>query len=233
MTEKRLQLHVNLLAIREKKYETHLGREAKFEFFTSGLRYIIRYRTYMVGYKEYWHQVVYPQQYERYVRPQTFLDSFKVELAESTAKKHENKKLWDDDSYSWIANLVTSLTKFLQTAPSKTYAEQELRQLPNSKPYIKNGQYQGQTIILDNKEFMFIFFGYSGDHASVVNIAFPPIKKEEMLKIYDLLHGGLSKLFAETKRNVFDVGNGYCAFIDQDNKSYAIQILKAKKSAVQ
>ncbi len=233
MTEKRLQLPVRLLAIREKTYETHPGREAKFEFFASGSRYIIRYRTYMVGYKEYWHQVVYPLQYKRYARPQGFLDSFRVESVESPKKINENDKLWDDESYSWIANLVLSLKKFLQTAPSKTYAEQELRQLPNSKPYIKHGQYQGQTVILDNKEFMFIFLGYTGDHASVVNIALPPIKKEEMLRIYDLLHGGLSKRFAESKKNVFDVGNGYYAFIDQDNKSYAIQILKAKKSAVQ
>lgn len=84
MTEKRLQMRLNLLDSHEIKYETHLGREAKFELFSSGLRYIIRFRTYMIGYKEYWHQVIYPQQYERYARPQTFLDSFKVELVEST-----------------------------------------------------------------------------------------------------------------------------------------------------
>ena len=86
MTEKRLQLPVRLLAIREKTYETHPGREAKFEFFASGSRYIIRYRTYMVGYKEYWHQVVYPLQYKRYARPQGFLDSFRVESVESPKK---------------------------------------------------------------------------------------------------------------------------------------------------
>jgi hypothetical protein len=86
MTEKRLQMNVNLLESREKKYETHLGREAKFEFFSSGSRYIIRYRTYMIGYKEYWHQVVYPQQNERYVRPQAFLDSFSIEPTKSPQK---------------------------------------------------------------------------------------------------------------------------------------------------
>jgi hypothetical protein len=234
MTEKRLQMDVNLLESREKKYETHFGREAKFEFLSSGLRYIIKYRTYMIGYKEYWHQVVYPQQYERYVCPQTFLDSFKVDLAKSAEYKYANNKLWDDESYTWFANLFASLTKFLKTAPSKIYVEQELRQLPNSKPYIKNGQYQGQSIILDNnKEFMFIFFGYSGGHVSDANIAFPPLKQEGILKIYDLIHRGLSKHYTETKKNVFDVGNGYYAFIDQDNKSYTISILKAKKSAVQ
>lgn len=232
MTEKRLQMNVNLLESREKKYENHLGRDAKFEFFSSGLRYIIRYRTYMIGYKEYWHQVVYPQQYERYVRPQTFLDSFKIDFAKSSEKKSTSNELWNDESYTWFANIIVPLTKLLKATSSKNYAEQELRKLPNSKPYIKNGQYQGQSIISDNKEFMFIFFGYSGDHVSVVNIGFAPIKKEGLLKIYDLIHVSLSKLFIETKKNVFDVGNGYYAFIDQDNKSYAIQILKAKESAV-
>ena len=42
------------------------------------------------------------------------------------------KRLWDDESCSWIANLVLSLKNFLQTAPSKTYAEQKLRQLRGS-----------------------------------------------------------------------------------------------------
>lgn len=79
MTEQRLRLPVRLMASREKTYKSNPGRDAEYEFFVSGSRYIIRYRTYMVGYKEYWHQVVYPSQYERYARPQAFLDSFRVE----------------------------------------------------------------------------------------------------------------------------------------------------------
>ena len=78
MTEKRLQVNVNLLESHEIKYGNHPGRDAKLEFFSSGSRYIIRFRTYMIEYKEFWHQVVYPHQYERNARPQTFLDSFKV-----------------------------------------------------------------------------------------------------------------------------------------------------------
>lgn len=235
MTEKRLQMDVNLLESREKKYENHLGREAKFEFFSSGSRYIIRYRTYMIGYKEYWQQVVYPQQYEGYVRPQTFLDSFKLYFAESEENKSTNKKLWDDKSYTWFANIIAGLTKLVKTTPSKIYAEQELRQLPNSKPRIKNRQYQGQIILFDNKEFMLIFFSYSGDHVSGANIAIFPIKKEKMLEIYDLVHGSLSKLFVETEKNVFDAGNGYYASIEQNNELFGIAILifKAKNSAVQ
>ncbi|MDR1662321.1 MAG: hypothetical protein LBR95_07855 [Azoarcus sp.] len=83
MTGQRLQLPVRLVDSREKKYKSNPGRDAEYEFFSSGTRYIIRYRTYMVGYKEYWHQVVYPSQYERYARPQAFLDSFSVELGSS------------------------------------------------------------------------------------------------------------------------------------------------------
>jgi hypothetical protein len=79
MTEKGLRVPVHLLASQEITYKTHPGRDAKFEFVASGLRYIIRYRTYMIGHKEYWHQVVYPFRYQRYASPQAFLDSFKVE----------------------------------------------------------------------------------------------------------------------------------------------------------
>jgi len=232
LTEKRLQVNVNLKEKTEIKYENHLGREAKYEFKYSGLQYIIRWRAYMIGYKEYWHQVVYPQQYERYAQPQKFLDSFKIDLAKSAEKKLAKNNLWDDESYAWFGKIVNSLTIFLKTAPLKDSAEKELRQLPNSKPYIKNEKYQGQSIFLDNKEFMFIFFDYNGDRVSVANIAIAPVKKEGMSKIYDLLYGSLSKLFVETKTNVFDVGDGYYAFIDQDKKTYAIQILKAKESAV-
>lgn len=232
LTEKRLQVNVNLIEKTEIKYKNHLGREAIFEFKHSGLQYIIRWRTYMIGYKEYWQQVVYPQQYERYVQPKKFLDSFKVDLSNSAEKNKKKSNLWDDESYKWFGKIVNSLTVFLKTTPLKDSAEKELRQLPNSKPYIKNGQYQGQSIFLDNKEFMFIFFGGNRSHVSVVNIGIAPVKKEAMPKIYDLLHGSLSKLFVQTKTNVFDVGNGYYAFIDQDNKTFSIQILKAQESAV-
>lgn len=78
MTEQSLRVPVRLLSSHEMTYESYPGRDAEFEFSASGTRYIIRFRTYMIGYKEYWHQVVYPSQYEHYVRPQAFLNSFKL-----------------------------------------------------------------------------------------------------------------------------------------------------------
>ena len=126
----------------------------------------------MIGYKEYWQQVVYPQQYEGYVCPQAFLDSFKVHSAEEAANKSTNKKLWNNEDYEWFADLIAVLTKFIKTTPSKKSAEQELGQLPNSKPRIKNGQYQGQIILANNIELMIVFFTYIGDHVSGANIAF-------------------------------------------------------------
>jgi len=146
--------------------------------------------------------------------------------------KSSTNKYWNDEDYIWFGNLVTAFAKIFKGTPAKDDLENALMQLPNSKPYIKKGKYQGQWIFLDNKEFMFIFFGYNDDHVSDANIVLGPVKNEGMSKIYDLLHGSLNKLFVETKKNVFDVGNGYYAFIDQGEKSYGIQILKAKESAV-
>jgi len=232
MTEKRLQIDVNLIEKNEIRYGSYPGLEAKFDFKSSGLQYIMMWRTYTIGFKEYWQQVVYPQQYERYVQPLKYLDSFKVEFDNSEETNISSNNLWKDENYESFGKIINSLTKFLKTVPLKDSAEKELRQIPNSKPYIKNGQYQGQSIYIDGKEFMFIFFGYNNEYVSAVNMAIAPVKTEAKPKIYDLLHGSLSKLFVETKKDVFDVGNGYHAFIEENDKSYLIQILKAKESAV-
>lgn len=155
------------------------------------------------------------------------------EFFKTSSVKSITNKYWSDEDYIWFGNLVTAFAKTLKGNPTKDDLENSLMQLPNSKPYINKGKYQGQIIFVDNKEFLFIYFNYTDNHASVANLCSPPIKRSRLFKMYDLFHGALSKIFIETKVNVFDVGDGFYAFLDQDDNSYSIQILRAKKSVAQ
>lgn len=87
--EKQLKASVTIVRNNTIKYLNYPGREAVFEFYSDKMKYVMRLRTFRVGYKEYSQQVVYPQQFERYVQPQKFLDSFKVD---STKLKTTNTK---------------------------------------------------------------------------------------------------------------------------------------------
>ena len=78
ITQKMLGVKVRLISRHNIKYESHLGIDANFEFIVYGNSYYIRYRNYKIGYKEYFLQVVYPSQYERYANPEAYLNSFKL-----------------------------------------------------------------------------------------------------------------------------------------------------------
>ena len=84
-------------------------------------------------------------------------------------------------------------------------------------------------IFANNKEFMFVFFGgYKDGEAYTANFALPPTIKENMSKNFDLFHRGLGKRFKETKKNTFDVGDGYSAEIHEYSEDNTISVQIAK-----
>jgi hypothetical protein len=228
--EQQLQVPIHIVYSQEKAYKNYPGREVLFEFNVvgSGTKYRTWYRTCQIGYKEYWQFVTYPVRHEQIVRPKTFLDSFQLGSV-TPSSEEKNAQLWDDEVYTWIADIASSLKKFLSTTPSLTRVERELMKLPNSKPYIKNGKYQGQMLLVNNKEFMFVFFGgYKDGEAYTANFALPPTKKENVSKNYDLFHRGLGNRFKETQKDTFDIGDGYLAEIHQYSEDNTISVQIAK-----
>lgn len=135
---------------------------------------------------------------------------------------------WREEDYAAIAKIVAAQKILLQRSPTPLEVERELRLIPNSRPYIKGGVYQGQTLVHDGKEIIFIFAIYHNGKAVSANIVLPPIKKEGQQRMYQLLHHSLSNYYTQISDKVFDVGNGYRAYLDESEskKSYGIQILR-------
>lgn len=137
---------------------------------------------------------------------------------------------WREEDYAALARVVSSLKILLQRSPTQSVVERELRSIPNSKPYVKGGVYQGQLLVHDGKEIIFFFATYQNGIATSANLVLPPIKKNERQKMYQLLYYSLANYHTQITNNVFDIGNGYRAYLDEaeSKKSYGIQILKPR-----
>lgn len=135
---------------------------------------------------------------------------------------------WQEEDYAAIAKIISSLKILLQRSPAPLEVERELSLIPNSKPYIKSGVYQGQVLVHDGKEIIFFFATYQNGKAASANIVLPPIKREERQLMYKLLYHSLSNYYTRVADKAFDIGNGYRAYLDESEskKSYGIQILK-------
>jgi hypothetical protein len=76
--EKRLQVKLKRFYEKDISYGSYQGKEGKFELQLSNMKYYLFSRTFLVGWKEYSFIVLFPKQYERYVNPNKFLNSFKL-----------------------------------------------------------------------------------------------------------------------------------------------------------
>lgn len=141
--------------------------------------------------------------------------------------------VWGDEGYTWMARILKSFSQAVQYGQSKTFVEQDLQKLPNSKSYFKNGAYVGQHIFIGKRPFMFVHYKFKDGRAVVVNAHVGHIKPSGEAAVYDLLHTSLAKNYRETKKNVFQVGGGYYAFLDKSEKAWSVQVLYAKQSVVQ
>lgn len=138
--------------------------------------------------------------------------------------------VWTNEDFKALSDLVLSLKRILQSKLLIDEADEILRQIDSSEPYIKNRQYVGQTIKFKNKDVLFIFFFHSGGHVTVANIGTAPLKEEKKISAYLFLHRSLRERFTEIQDDVFDIGNGYYAFINEYDKHFNIQILKPKNN---
>ena len=129
---------------------------------------------------------------------------------------------------SQVLNAVMRMTMIFQTASRGVASQKRIREVLNCEPAIKDGAYDGETIVKGKVEFRNVSFAYPGNEgASVIEDFNLVISPGETIGILGATGCGKTSLISLIPR-FYDVTKGAVLVDDVDVRDYKLEVLRDK-----
>ena len=129
---------------------------------------------------------------------------------------------------SQVLNAVMRMTMIFQTASRGVASQKRIMEILNCEPAIKDGAYDGETIVKGNVEFRNVSFAYPGNEgASVIEDFNLVISPGETIGILGATGCGKTSLISLIPR-FYDVTKGAVLVDDVDVRDYKLEVLRDK-----
>ena len=129
---------------------------------------------------------------------------------------------------SQVLNAVMRMTMIFQTASRGVASQKRIMEVLNCEPAIKDGAYDGETIVKGKVEFRNVSFAYPGNEgASVIEDFNLVISPGETIGILGATGCGKTSLISLIPR-FYDVTKGAVLVDDVDVKDYKLEVLRDK-----
>lgn len=129
---------------------------------------------------------------------------------------------------SQVLNAVMRMTMIFQTASRGVASQKRIMEILNCEPAIKDGAYDGETIVKGKVEFRNVSFAYLGNEdASVIEDFNLVISPGETIGILGATGCGKTSLISLIPR-FYDVTKGAVLVDDVDVRNYKLEVLRDK-----
>lgn len=129
---------------------------------------------------------------------------------------------------SQVLNAVMRMTMIFQTASRGVASQKRIMEILNCEPAIKDGTYDGETIVKGKVEFRNVSFAYPGNEdASVIEDFNLVISPGETIGILGATGCGKTSLISLIPR-FYDVTKGAVLVDDVDVRDYKLEVLRDK-----
>lgn len=129
---------------------------------------------------------------------------------------------------SQVLNAVMRMTMIFQTASRGVASQKRIMEVLNGEPAIKDGAYDGETIVKGKVEFRNVSFAYPGNEgASVIEDFNLVISPGETIGILGATGCGKTSLISLIPR-FYDVTKGAVLVDDVDVRDYKLEVLRDK-----
>lgn len=129
---------------------------------------------------------------------------------------------------SQVLNAVMRMTMIFQTASRGVASQKRIMEILNCEPAIKDGAYDGETIVKGKVEFRNVSFAYPGNEdASVIGDFNLVISPGETIGILGATGCGKTSLISLIPR-FYDVTKGAVLVDDVDVRDYKLEVLRDK-----
>ncbi len=129
---------------------------------------------------------------------------------------------------SQVLNAVMRMTMIFQTASRGVASQKRIMEILNCEPAIKDGAYDGETIVKGKVEFRNVSFAYPGNEdASVIEDFNLVISPGETIGILGATGCGKTSLISLIPR-FYDVTKGAVLVDDVDVRNYKLEVLRDK-----
>lgn len=129
---------------------------------------------------------------------------------------------------SQVLNAVMRMTMIFQTASRGVASQKRIMEVLNCEPAIKDGSYDGETIVKGKVEFRNVSFAYPGNEgASVIEDFNLVISPGETIGILGATGCGKTSLISLIPR-FYDVTKGAVLVDDVDVRDYKLEVLRDK-----
>lgn len=129
---------------------------------------------------------------------------------------------------SQVLNAVMRMTMIFQTASRGVASQKRIMEILNCEPAIKDGAYDGETIVKGKVEFRNVSFAYPGNEgASVIEDFNLVISPGETIGILGATGCGKTSLISLIPR-FYDVTKGAVIVDDVDVRDYKLEVLRDK-----
>lgn len=129
---------------------------------------------------------------------------------------------------SQVLNAVMRMTMIFQTASRGVASQKRIMEILNCEPAIKDGAYDGETIVKGKVEFRNVSFAYPGNEgASVIEDFNLVISPGETIGILGATGCGKTSLISLIPR-FYDVTKGAVLVDDVDVRDYRLEVLRDK-----
>lgn len=129
---------------------------------------------------------------------------------------------------SQVLNAVMRMTMIFQTASRGVASQKRIMEVLNCEPAIKNGAYDGETIVKGKVEFRNVSFAYPGNKgANVIEDFNLVISPGETIGILGATGCGKTSLISLIPR-FYDVTKGAVLVDDVDVRDYKLEVLRDK-----
>lgn len=129
---------------------------------------------------------------------------------------------------SQVLNAVMRMTMIFQTASRGVASQKRIMEILNCEPAIKDGAYDGETIVKGKVEFRNVSFAYPGNEdASVIEDFNLVISPGETIGILGATGCGKTSLISLIPR-FYDVTKGTVLVDDVDVRDYKLEVLRDK-----
>lgn len=129
---------------------------------------------------------------------------------------------------SQVLNAVMRMTMIFQTASRGVASQKRIMEILNCEPVIKDGAYDGETIVKGKVEFRNVSFAYPGNEgASVIEDFNLVISPGETIGILGATGCGKTSLISLIPR-FYDVTKGAVLVDDVDVRDYKLEVLRDK-----
>ncbi len=129
---------------------------------------------------------------------------------------------------SQVLNAVMRMTMIFQTASRGVASQKRIMEVLNCEPAIKDGAYDGETIVKGKVEFRNVSFAYPGNEgASVIEDFNPVISPGETIGILGATGCGKTSLISLIPR-FYDITKGAVLVDDVDVRDYKLEVLRDK-----